>query len=165
MNNDRKSTFERAIPPAGGWGVIASFFCIGYIRKGGGSVAAAVCALLWFYLQPNGIEVTWQILMNIAVLFLGVWSGNVVEKNWGKDSYRVVIDEVSGMAVTLLLVPVKWQYILIGFILFRFFDIVKPLCIRQMEKLPGGWGVMGDDVLAGVYARVALQIVVSCWIV
>ena len=133
--------------------------------KGGGSVAAAVCALLWFYLQPNGINITGQLLVNIIILFLGVWSGNVVEKYWGKDSYRVVLDDVSGMAITLLLVPIKWQYILIGFLLFRFFDILKPLYIRKMEKLPGGWGVMADDVLSGIYARIILQIVVSCWII
>ncbi|MDR0792020.1 MAG: phosphatidylglycerophosphatase A [Chitinophagaceae bacterium] len=144
---------------------VASFFGIGYIRKGGGSVAAAACALLCFFLQPQGVNVAGQIIFNIVILFLGVWSGNAVEKDWGKDSYKVVIDEVSGMAVTLLFVPVKWQYVLIGFVLFRFFDILKPLYIKTMEKLPGGWGVMADDVLSGIYARILLQIIVSCWIV
>ena len=163
MEKDKNIKPGTQRPPLG-IGGIASFFGIGYM-KGGGSIAAAVCALFWFYLQPNGIAATWQILVNIIVLGLGIWSGNLVEKYWGKDSYKVVIDEVSGMAITLLFVPIKWQYILIGFVLFRFFDILKPLYIRKMEKLPGGWGVMADDVLAGIYARIILQIVVSCWIV
>ena len=77
-----------------------------------------------------------------------------------KDSYRVVIDEVAGMGITLFAIPDTWQYVGIGLVLFRFFDIAKPLFIRKMEKLRGGWGVMLDDVLAGVYANLLLQIVV-----
>ena len=64
------------------------------------------------------------------------------------------------MCITLLCVPVRWEYIVAGLILFRFFDILKPLYIRRMEDLPGGLGVMADDVLAGVYANVILQLVI-----
>lgn len=87
-------------------------------------------------------------------------SADVVEEIWGKDHQRVVIDEVAGMCITLLCVPVRWEYILLGLVLFRFFDILKPLYIRKMEELPGGLGVMADDVLAGVYANVILQLVI-----
>jgi len=87
-------------------------------------------------------------------------SADRVEEIWGKDHNRVVIDEVAGMCITLLLIPLKWQYTLIGLILFRFFDILKPFGIRKLEELPGGWGVMADDVLAGIYANVLLQLVV-----
>ena len=83
-----------------------------------------------------------------------------MEALWGKDSYRVVIDEVAGMCLTLLFVPVRWQYVLIGLLLFRFFDIAKPLYIRKMEALDGGWGVMMDDVLAGAYSNLILQLIV-----
>jgi phosphatidylglycerophosphatase A len=85
----------------------------------------------------------------MAVLALGVRSAGKWKPEWGKDSYRVVIDEVAGMCLTLLFVPVRWPYLLIGLLLFRFFDIAKPLYIRKMEHLNGGWGVMMDDVLAG----------------
>jgi phosphatidylglycerophosphatase A len=71
-----------------------------------------------------------------------------------------VIDEAAGMCCTLLFVPHQWPYALAGFVLFRFFDIVKPLFISAAEKLPGGWGVMTDDVVAGVYASLLLQLIV-----
>lgn len=94
------------------------------------------------------------------IVMLGVMSADRVEEIWGKDHQRVVIDEVAGMCITLLFVPLKWQYTLIGLVLFRFFDILKPFYIRKLEALPGGWGVMADDVLAGIYANVILQLVV-----
>ena len=84
----------------------------------------------------------------------------MVDAVWGKDSSKVVIDEVAGMMITLIAMPVNWKYIAAGLVLFRFFDIVKPLFIRSMEKLPKGWGVMADDVLAGVYAHLVLMVVV-----
>jgi phosphatidylglycerophosphatase A len=71
-----------------------------------------------------------------------------------------VIDEVAGMMVTLLFVPVTFINVILGLILFRFFDIAKPLFIRKMEYLPKGWGVMADDILAGLYARIVLGLVV-----
>jgi len=91
---------------------------------------------------------------------IGIMSADRVEEIWGKDHNRVVIDEVAGMCITLLFVPLKWQYTLIGLVLFRFFDILKPFYIRKLEELPGGWGVMADDILAGIYANIILQLVV-----
>jgi len=96
-------------------------------------------------------------LSTVAILAIGIYSAGKVEEKWGKDSSRVVIDEVAGMCLTLLFIPVRWQYVLTGLILFRFFDIVKPLYIRRMEKLKGGWGVMMDDTLAGLYSNLILQ--------
>jgi phosphatidylglycerophosphatase A len=75
-----------------------------------------------------------------------------VDSLWGKDSSKVVIDEMAGMAIALLMVPRDFSYVLISLIAFRFFDIVKPLGVRKLEILPKGWGVMADDVLAGFYA-------------
>ena len=90
----------------------------------------------------------------------GVRSANEVEVLWGKDHNRVVIDEVAGMCITLLFIPVEIKYVALGLVLFRFFDIVKPLGIRKLEKWPGGWGVMADDVLAGIYANVVMQLII-----
>jgi phosphatidylglycerophosphatase A len=64
------------------------------------------------------------------------------------------------MCISLLFVPVTIKYVIIGFVLFRFNDIVKPLFIKKAEALPGGWGVMADDVLAGVFANIILQMIV-----
>lgn len=141
--------------------IIASIFGIGYIRKGGGTVAAAFAILIWWLLfRNNGSEFTLQIVLTLAVTLLGVWAGNIVESEWGKDSYRVVIDEVAGMFISVLFVPVEWKWLLAGFVLFRIFDIAKPLFIRRMEALKGGWGVMMDDVVAGIYANIVLQIII-----
>jgi len=75
-----------------------------------------------------------------------------------KDPQFVVIDEVAGQWVTLLFSPVTWKTVLAGFILFRAFDIVKPPPVRQLERLPEGTGIVVDDVAAGIYALLALQL-------
>jgi phosphatidylglycerophosphatase A len=77
-----------------------------------------------------------------------------------KDPQFVVVDEVSGQMLTYLLAlaPANWKYLLLGFILFRAFDIWKPFPARQAESLPGGWGIMADDWVAGTYAAIGLWI-------
>lgn len=137
--------------------ILSSFFGIGYIRKGGGTVAAIATALIWYVavaVPDSGMAIGTVLL----VIVYGIWAGNVVEKKWGKDSSKVVIDEVAGMLVALLFIPVTVLNVFVALVLFRFFDILKPLLIRRLEKLPGGWGVMGDDVLAGIYSNIVLQV-------
>jgi len=137
--------------------VVATGLGIGYMGKGGGTVAAAVCAVAWYLLFASGYDPI-VFIVTALVTVLGVWSAGEVEPFWGKDSSRVVIDEVAGMCVSLLFIPVTIGYVAAAFVLFRFFDIVKPLYIRRTEKLPKGWGVMLDDVVAGIYANILLQI-------
>ncbi|MFD1258295.1 phosphatidylglycerophosphatase A [Mucilaginibacter terrae] len=141
--------------------IVASWFGIGYI-KGGGTVAAMVTCLLLYAAQHYGLlQSAWVLpATTILITLIGIYVGNQVEADWGKDSYRVVIDEVAGQMVTLLFIPLSNTNLLIGLILFRFFDILKPLGVKKMEKLPAGTGVMMDDVLAGVYANVLLQVIV-----
>ncbi len=137
--------------------ILSSFFGIGYIRKGGGTVAAIATALIWYVavaVPDSGMAIGAVLL----VIVYGIWAGNVVEKKWGKDSSKVVIDEVAGMLVALLFIPVTVLNVFVALVLFRFFDILKPLLIRRLEKLPGGWGVMGDDVLAGIYSNIVLHV-------
>jgi phosphatidylglycerophosphatase A len=76
-----------------------------------------------------------------------------------KDPQFVVIDEVAGQLITLIAVPMAWKSLLLGFILFRGFDIVKPPPVRSLERLPGGTGIVIDDVAAGLYALAVMQIV------
>ena len=141
--------------------MIATVLGIGYVRKGSGTIAAAVYCIIWI-LVPAGYFTNFrQVFLTILVTMLGIWSGNAVDAIWGKDSNKVVIDEVAGMMVTLLFIPVQLKFILVGFILFRFFDIAKPLFIRKLELLPKGWGVMADDLLAGIYANILLEVIVS----
>ena len=137
---------------------IASVLGIGYV-KGGGTVAAVACCLLLYPLRaqrPTQHPLP-AVLVTVGLLALGTWAAQKVESTWGKDNYRVVIDEVAGMWISVLFVPLTGPHLLAGLVLFRFFDMVKPLFIRRMEKLPGGVGVMMDDVLAGVYANILLQ--------
>jgi len=124
-----------------------------------------------------------QITLAVLAAAIGVWSANRAAHYWQQgDPQRVVIDEVSGQHLTLLLgcgVPIwwksfqfppegemlglisirsalNWKYLLLGFILFRVFDIWKPFPARQAESLPGGWGIMADDWIAGIYAAIGL---------
>ncbi len=132
---------------------------IGYIGKGAGTVAAVACSVCWYLAYRNGYQPIPSLLITVAITLLGIWSSNVVSKIWGKDPARVVIDEVAGMCISLLFIPVSIKYVIAALILFRFFDIVKPLFIKKLEKLSGGWGIMLDDVLAGIYANIILQII------
>lgn len=137
--------------------LLASCAGIGYV-KGGGTIAAAAYTLAWYFTSP-GQYLYVQFVVLLVMLAVGVWSANKMEQFWGKDSHRVVIDEAAGMCITLLWMPHQWQYALAGLAAFRFFDIAKPLFIRKLEQWPGGWGVMADDVLAGIYAQLLLQVV------
>jgi phosphatidylglycerophosphatase A len=102
-----------------------------------------------------------SLIITIVTTLLGVWSSGVVEKIWGKDPSRVVIDEVAGMCISLLFIPVQLKYVITALVMFRFFDIVKPLFIRKMERFPSGWGIMMDDILAGVYTNILMLAVVG----
>ncbi len=142
--------------------LIASWFGIGYLKGGGTYASVVTCIIIYFLWQvPQTLAPLPVTLIGVAILATGIYTGNKVEPFWGKDSYRVVIDEVAGMWITMMLVPLNNIKLLIaGLVLFRFFDMVKPLFIRRMEALPGGTGVMMDDVLAGIYANIVLQCIV-----
>ena len=104
-------------------------------------------------------------LAALAITLLGVWAGARVEKLHGaKDPQKVVIDEVAGQLIALIAVPLQvesWWTILLAFVLFRFFDIVKPYPASRFEGLHGGLGIMADDVVAGIYAAICVAVIVS----
>jgi phosphatidylglycerophosphatase A len=135
---------------------IANCLGIGYI-KGGGTIAAAACCIPWYLARTVGSFDWIALAVTVIITALGIWSAAAVEKDWGKDSSRVVIDEAAGMMISLLFIPVTLPYVITGFILFRLLDITKPLLIRKTESLPSGWGVMMDDILAGLYTNLLLH--------
>ncbi len=94
----------------------------------------------------------------LVAYFLGVWAAGRCESLWGKDPGRVNWDEVVGQWIAVWFMPRTPLLLLAGFLLFRFFDIFKPSPVRDAENLAGGWGVMTDDVAAGIYANLVLQI-------
>lgn len=99
----------------------------------------------------------WQVAAAVACFLLGVAvSGRAAQVLGLKDPPGVVIDEIAAFAVVFLLTPFNWQTAIVGFALFRLFDITKLWPARQLERLPGGWGIMADDSAAGVYSALAL---------
>jgi len=144
--------------------LISTGFGIGYIPKGGGTVASVFCCLCMYLTQTGGnsYNIFTSAIVTVVLITLGVLASHKMEPIWGKDNYRVVIDEIAGMWISMLFIPSGITYLFVGLILFRVFDIGKPFYIRKMEKLPGGIGVMMDDVLAGIYANISLQIVIAC---
>jgi phosphatidylglycerophosphatase A len=145
----------------------ASVLGAGYTPFAPGTMGALVGIIILFLIkwqQPNLQYFTWGLLLAIIIFTLfGVWSTNEMETEWGKDPSKVVVDELIGVWVAVLWIPAETQWLILGFILFRFFDIAKPLGIRQLEKIKGGWGVMLDDVGAGIYANIVLQVIVYFW--
>ena len=124
-----------------------------------GAVAYLVVYLSGMVFSP--VPVMWIFFaLTVVVYFVGVWSAGVCERIWGHDPGRVVIDEVAGMLVTMLFLPVAVDTVAIGFVLFRAFDIFKPQPVRLCERLPRGWGIMTDDIVAGVYANLSLRIII-----
>jgi len=142
--------------------LIATFFGIGHLQPGSGTWASAVTIAVW-WTASLWIPSTWLVSVAIAVsalvTLIGIPPSTVVARESGiKDPGFVVIDEVAGQMIALIAVPLHWKYMLAGFILFRSFDIVKPFPLRRLEALPGGTGIMMDDVGAGLYALALLQI-------
>lgn len=138
---------------------IATFGYTGLSPKMPGTVASFAAALLIGFAAPS--NQTLLILIVISFL-LGLWSCPYVEKMLGqKDPGRVVIDEVLGILITFLILPVSlnWFVVFLGFFFFRVFDITKFFPVNQAERLPGGYGVMLDDVVAGIYANLCLQVI------
>lgn len=139
---------------------IASIAGVGFLKGGGTYAAIITCGFIWLYwLNGTGQSPWYFCAVTLLITLLGIYVSNKVEPDWGEDSSRVVIDEVAGMLITMLFIPHEVYLLLTGLVLFRFFDIVKPLYIRKMEDLPSGTGVMMDDVLAGVYSNLILWLV------
>jgi phosphatidylglycerophosphatase A len=140
---------------------IATGFGSGYCPVAPGTAGAALATIIWFLISLP-ISSPYLLIAITAVLIglftiLGIRSANALEATWGKDPSRIVIDEMVGVWIALLAAnPDKFYSILAAFILFRLFDIYKPLGIRNMESLKGGLGVMMDDILAGIYSFLLL---------
>jgi phosphatidylglycerophosphatase A len=137
--------------------LISIFFYAGYFPVARGTFASLITmAIIWFLIPPFYYIL---IPISIGLFIISVWSATIGEEFFGKDGKPIVIDEVAGMAISLIFVPVGiWSYAA-AFLLFRFFDVVKPPPARWAERLKGGWGVTLDDVVAGIYANTCLQVI------
>jgi len=145
------------------WAMLAAtFFGVGRLRPGPGTWGSSAAVVLWAALA-YGLQPTLRtpICIVLALLFtlIGIPAATRVARASGvKDPQFIVIDEVAGQLIALIAVPLAWKTFLAGFILFRAFDIIKPPPVRQIEKLPEGAGIVLDDVAAGIYAFVGMQL-------
>lgn len=146
------------------WKILATSGGVGFAPVAPGTAGAIIASAVAFLLQSYTDYNTFQIINIALIVFFtvfGVIATNKLESEWGKDPGKIVIDESVGQWITYIMVPFGITNILIGLVLFRIFDIWKPLGIRKLEKLKGGYGVMGDDILAGIYANIVLQLLVK----
>jgi phosphatidylglycerophosphatase A len=149
--------------------VVGTFFGAGLLRPGPGSWGSAAAALLWLgaakglHLAPAPLA--WLTLAGaLCAVAIGVPAATIVERESERqDPGHVVIDEVAGQWIALIHSRVNLSHLLAGFLFFRLFDIVKPWPARQLESMPAGWGIMLDDVAAGVYALL-LMLALQHWI-
>lgn len=144
---------------------VGTFFGSGRLKPGPGTWGSVAALLLWaaanWVFHPSRGAMYLPLVVGIALtLIFGVPAATIVARESGiEDPGFVVIDEVAGQWIALLFVPLSWKTLLVGFILFRSFDIVKPPPARQLERLPEGTGIVMDDVAAGAYALLVMQLV------
>ncbi|MDE6287763.1 MAG: phosphatidylglycerophosphatase A [Muribaculaceae bacterium] len=156
--------------------LIATTLGCGYWPWGPGTMGAVGGVVLWLPLLLTGnTMVVFGINAALVLIFtfLGAWSGTVAERYWGPDPSRVVMDETVGQWLAMMPLAAfascpspwamwqMWTGVALSLALFRFFDIVKPLGVRSMERFPGGWGIMADDILAGIYSAVLVMIYIA----
>jgi phosphatidylglycerophosphatase A len=133
----------------------ASVAYLGFSPVAPGTVGTLAALAVYWWLVPAGY---WVLVVAAACFALGVWAGGVAEKAWGqKDPRRVCLDEFAAYLVAVAFLPKTLPYAVIAFILSRLFDVLKPFPAGRSQRLAGGWGIMADDLVAGVYANLVLQ--------
>ncbi len=146
--------------------IVASFFSsgfgAGYSPVAPGTFGSIVGVLLLYVLQFYGFSFGIDLLVFIFVFTLAAYAAiKYLPDTWSHDDQRIVSDEIVGMCVTLLFVPWSWKNVLVGLVLFRLFDITKPLGIRLIDRWKNDWGVLIDDLVAGVYANICLRMIIQ----
>ena len=150
-------------PRAAAWAwIVATFFGAGRTPVAPGTAGSAATVIVW-YIVTRWTPPLWQPWLAIALaliaIAIGIPAATRISRETGlKDPQMVVIDEVAGQLITFIAAPATWKTLLAGFILFRAFDTTKPPPVRQMERLPEGTGIVVDDIGAGVYAWIVMQI-------
>lgn len=138
--------------------LIATGFGLGYSPLISGTVGSLGGVLLFYFFR----QLPWPLYLVtiMAFLFLGIWAADQAEVIFKKkDPGYIVIDEIVGFLAAVFLIPWQWPWILAAFLLFRAFDIIKPYPLRRAEILPGGIGIMLDDLGAGLYTNLILHLI------
>ncbi len=130
---------------------------IGYIKYAPGTFGSLAGIILWALFVPQNYK--FHLISVLCIFIISTAFSSMAEDIYGKkDDQRIVIDEVAGVWVALAFLPKTILFLSLGFILFRIFDIKKPFFIKKLQKLKGGFGITVDDIVAGIYANVILQI-------
>ncbi|HOI44194.1 MAG TPA: phosphatidylglycerophosphatase A [Candidatus Aminicenantes bacterium] len=140
------------------WKIIATFFFAGFFPFAPGTFASLIIVVLYKFLL---IRLAWPVYLGLAVLLsaAGIQAcSRYAEECRQKDPSRIVVDEAAGQMLTLIAFPGDWTALLCAFLLFRFFDVLKPFPIRRLEKLPRGWGIMADDLGAALFAVILARL-------
>jgi phosphatidylglycerophosphatase A len=138
--------------------LLATGLGVGYVPRVPGTMGTLLAIPIFLLLSsiPSPVY-EWTI---IAFFFLACWVSDKAQNHWAKrDDQRIVIDEIVGFFTAMMWLPRTALFITLGFVLFRFFDIAKPPPVRRLEQMRGGYGVVLDDVMAGVYANIVLQVI------
>ena len=138
---------------------LATVFGIGYIRFAQGTFASLAGLLLYLLIYTNTTIYYGATALILAVGFLVSGKAEALFKK--KDARQIVIDDFAGVFIAYLFIPMRLQYIIIGFFVYRVMDALKLYPINRLERLPRGWGIMMDDIAAGIYANIVLQVLIK----
>lgn len=146
--------------------LLVSVGFIGYFPIASGTIASFFAAIVYFFCcgflsQPGTINLIPNLILLFVIVIISLIFVPIIksaEKELGHDSHKIVIDEILGYFVAVLFLPHSLMVAIYAFIFFRIFDIAKPPFINDLQSLPHGWGVICDDLLAGVYANLCIQI-------
>ena len=140
---------------------VATCGYLGYVPIAPGTFGSAAGLVIFALVRWSASDAI-ELSVIVCLLAAGVWSSNVAERHFGGvDPAPIILDEVVGMLITLALVPVNFTGAIVGFLLFRLFDVIKPWPANRLEALHGGLGVMADDAMAAIYANVAMRVLVA----
>ena len=140
----------------------SSGFYAGYVSRLGGTLGTVVGVTVYF-LMPESPYFYAGLIFILAIS--GIWLSGKAEVIYNKkDDQRIVIDEITGYLISMFLLPPKLIIITTAFVIFRFFDWIKPYPANRFQRLKGGLGVMGDDIMAGIYTCVCLHVVNAIWV-
>ncbi len=137
---------------------------LGYAPIAPGTVGTLGCAVLLWFVVPevtaasSPLALVVMFLSTLAFVALSIWTADLAERQFGHDASRIVIDEYAGFVFSVLLLPKDPLVFAVAFLIFRAVDIVKPFPARQAESLPGGTGIVMDDIVAGIYTNLLLRV-------
>lgn len=137
--------------------IIATGFFIGYAPVAPATFSCIISIIIWYFLLIYPII---YITLTVGLVVLGTIVSNDLSKVWGKDPRQIVIDEYACLLIPLYFTPHRIFPLLITFVLFRVFDILKPFPINKLENLKGGWGIMLDDLGAAAYTLIIMLMIV-----